>query len=97
DAEPGELQHVDVVRTVANCNRLAQRHVETLGKLTQRLGLAYPIEDWFDDVASEASVNHIQLVRSGEFQSELGHEPIGEDREAAAHDSNVVAQPAQGT
>ena len=78
DAQAGAGQHVEVVRAVADRDRLSHRDACLRGEALERRGLAGPVDDRADQLAGEPAVDDLEGVRGGVVDTEIGHELVSD-------------------
>ena len=95
DAEAGGVEHVEVVGAVADRDHRREGYADIGGELAQCGGLAGAVDDVAHDAAGQLAVDDLELVGAGVVDAEVGGEAVGDLAEAARHDREAVAQPAQ--
>jgi hypothetical protein len=96
DAEPGRLDHRDVVRPVAGDQGLVRGDAEPTRELDQGCELALAAEDGLGHLAGQpaGSIEH-QRVGAVLVEAEHGGDACREQRETAGDETGIGAVPAQ--
>ena len=93
DAEAGRGDHVQVVGTVADGDRLAEPDPGLRRELAQHPLFAGPVDRLPGDPAGKLAAGDLQRVRGRVVEAELGRQPVRDRREAAADHAAAVTQP----
>ena len=93
DAQPGQRDHVQIVRAVTDRHGLAQRHAGAFREAPQRVRLPGTADDRPAQPAGQLPGRDVQHVRGHVVDAQLGGQRVDDLRETAADDPAPVAEP----
>ena len=96
DAGAGQADHVEIVGTIADGDRIVRREAETRGDRPQRIGLGGAAENGLGNLAGEAPPLGQQRVRLVFPEAEHGGDAVGEGGETAGDEKGEGARRIHG-
>lgn len=96
DTESGGLEHVDVVRPIADGNDLVGRDALRRCDVFEQRGLPLPVDDRSVELAGQHTASSREPIGEGVVEVEFLFQAVGEEREAATDDRDLEPEALQG-